>query len=164
MRTLTRVLLMAALAATVAMAQRGGGGGGGRKGGGDMGAAMPMGMGMKNPIDIIAEELKLNKDQKKDVKNILDEAQKEANPVRDQMSKSRIAIGEAVAGGKSQDEINQLSAAEGALEAQMAMIELHAFVKVYNALDSEQKNLTRSFFPTTKGMFSGKNWNSLEAR
>ena len=161
MRTLSRIAIIALMVSAVALGQ-GGRGGGGRSRGGDMGAPMRMGANVKAPIDVIADQLKLNKDQKKDVKNILDEAQKEANPLRDQIAKSRVTIGEAIAAGKTGDDLNQLTSAEGALEAQMAMLEMNAFAKVYQSLDSEQKNLTRSLFPMMKGMFLGKNWNSLD--
>src|SRR5262245_44282160 len=98
-----RILFIGFLMAVAAFAQRGGGGGG-RGGGGGMN--MPTaGFGPANRLDRITELLKLDKDQKKALKQTFDEAQKDATPVHEQIVKARLAIGEAVAAGKSQDEI-----------------------------------------------------------
>ena len=121
-----------------------------------------VGRAQPSRLDRMTLALKLNKDQKKAVKTILDDAQKEANPVRDQMAKSRLAIGDAIQESKSQDEINQLVTSEAAVESQMAQVELKAFAEIYKGLDKEQQALTRSVFQMMKGMFSGKNWNSEE--
>src|ERR1035438_2889123 len=89
-----RLLLSGLLAAALAFAQRGGGGGGGASGGGmggDMGGGgMPR--AMPTPMERMTTALTLNKDQKKQVKTIMDDAQKEAAPVRDQMLKGRQTI------------------------------------------------------------------------
>jgi hypothetical protein len=106
--------------------------------------------------------LKLTKDQKKDLKTSMDEAQKEAAPIRDQMSKSRLEIGDAVAAQKSPDEIKKMTAALGGLQAQMTEIEIKTFAKVYKSLQGEQVNASRNLFPMMKGIFNGKNWNNPE--
>src|ERR1035441_8299691 len=99
---LTRILLAGLLASTLAFAQRGGGGGGGR-GGSDMPS-----MGFAGTrLDRIAHGLTLSKGQKRDVKAAMDDAQKEAAPIHDQMLKGDLAIGEAVAAGKSQEEVDK---------------------------------------------------------
>lgn len=171
-----KLLLTGILATTLVLAQ-GRGGGGGMGGGGDEGVGMGSGMGGGNRggdmgniqmprvvsrMDQISEALKLNKDQKKEVKSIMDEGQKEATPVRDQLMKSQLAIGEAIQGGKSQDDLKPLIASEAALRAQMVGIELSAFAKVYKLLDKEQQPQTRVVFPMMKGIFKGKNWNNPE--
>jgi len=139
---------------------RGGGGGDEGMRGGDMGSMqMPHTV---SRMDQISEALKLNKEQKKEVKTILDDAQKEANPVRDQLLKSELAIGDAIQGGRSGDDLKPLIAGEAALQAQMAGIELSAFAKIYKLLEKEQTAQTRTVFGMMKGMFSGKNWNTPE--
>jgi hypothetical protein len=145
-------------------------GGGGMNGGeeGGLGGGSRGGAGIQMPhvvsrMDQISETLKLNKEQKKEVKSILDEAQKEASPVRDQLLKSQLAIGEAIQGGKSQDDdLKPLIASQAALQAQMAGIELSAFAKIYKLLDNGQQPQTRAVFPMMKGIFNGKNWNNPE--
>jgi hypothetical protein len=150
-----RLLLAGILAATLASAQRGGGGGG-------RGAsAGPIMMGnTADKLTTLTDTLKLNKDQKKVVKTVLDEGQKEAAPLRDQATKSRQAIAEAVSAGKSQDEIDQLVKSHAAIESQMAGIEMKAFVTIYQGLDKDQQSKAgQVLFPMMSGIFKSKNWN-----
>lgn len=158
MRTLLKLTLAAMLAATLAFAQRGGG----SKGGGDtMG---PMTPGTVNRFDEISNLLKLNKDQKKLLRSTMDDAQKEAAPLRDQMLKSRTDIGDAVAGGKPQAEIDQAANAFAALESKMAAIEFSAFAKLYNSLDKDQQASTgmSPVFVMMHGLFKNKNWTDVK--
>jgi Spy/CpxP family protein refolding chaperone len=152
-----RILLVGVLASAAAFAQRGGGGGG-RNGGG---MNMPnVGFGPTNKFDRISEMLKLDKDQKKALKETFDGAQKEAAPVHEQIQKARLAVGEAVAEGKGQDEINKAASAEGLLESQMTAIEMRAFAKFVAVLEPEQQQRAQGVYAMMAGIFSGKNWNS----
>jgi hypothetical protein len=159
---LYKLILTGILAGTLMFAQRGGGGGRGASGGGGNMPSIPFGGGSR--LDRISEALKLTKDQKKDLKVTLDDAQKQAAPVHDQLMKGRDAIAEAVAAGKSPDEITQLVAANSALDAQIAGIELKAFVTIFKGLDKDQQTKPGMpmIFQGMKGIFNGKNWNSPE--
>ena len=155
---LSRILLAGLLASTLVFAQRGGGGGGSRGGGGGMPS---MGLGGGTRLDRLTEALKLSKDQKKDVKAAMDDAQKEATPIHDQMTKSRLAIAESIAAGKSQEEIDKAVRSEAELETQMTSLELHTFAKVVSFLEVDQKRQgIPTVFAMVKGAFLGKNWNS----
>jgi hypothetical protein len=165
-----KLMLTGIFAATLVLAQgrgggmggdEGGGGGGGSRGGSEGGGSIQMPR-VVSRMDQISEALKLNKEQKKEVKSILDEGQKEAAPVRDQLVKSQLAIGEAIQAGKGDDDLKPLINSSAALEAQMAGIELSSFAKIYKLLDKEQMPQTRGVFPMMKGIFSGKNWNNPE--
>ena len=111
-----------------------------------------------NRMEMITDMLKLNKDQKKLVKTALDEGEKDAAPVREQLLKGRKAIAEAVASG-SQDSINTAVNNYAAAEAQMAAIELQAFAKIYPTLEKDQQQHGGQFFAMMNGIFKGKNWN-----
>ena len=149
--------MLGLLVSTIVFAQRGGGGGGGGSRGG---STMPnVGFGGGTPFDRVSEMLKLDKDQKKDFKAAMDDAQKEAAPIHEQIVKSRQSIAEAVAGGKSQDDVVK---AEGALEAQMAEIEMRTYVKVRSGLEDDQKSRAGSLFLMMRGIFSKKNWNTSD--
>ncbi len=156
-----KLVLAGILAAGMGFAQRGGGGMGGDEGGGGGGRGMdlPSVPRVTARIDTIGDMLKLNKEQKKSVKTILDEAQKQANPVREQILKSRMAVGDAVQNGKGQEELKTLVGNQAALETQMTRIELDAFVNIYKSLQQEQRSQTRPLFMMMKGMFETKNWN-----
>jgi Spy/CpxP family protein refolding chaperone len=153
---LTRILLAGLFASTLVFAQ--GGRGGGSRGGGDM---APMMMSSGTRIDHLSDALKLTKDQKKDIKATMDDAQKDAAPVHDLIVKSRLAIAEAVAAGKPQEEIDKAVRAEAELDTQMASIELHAFAKAVSFLEVDQKQRgVPLMFAIVRGAFNGKNWNT----
>jgi hypothetical protein len=163
---LFKLLLTGALACALASAQgRGGGGGGGmgEEGGmgggsgrnGDMGPTGNFGPARVNRLDVMTNLLKLEKDQKKEVKAIMDEGSKEAAPLREQMTKARLKIGETVKAGSGQEEAVK-SYAE--LESQMAAVELKAVAKIYKLLDSDQKQRTQRVYQMMNGVFKGKNW------
>lgn len=150
-----RILLAGLLAATLVFAQ-------GKKGGGSRGPDLPAGsFGAVNKLDRISEMLKLTKDQKKDLKTTFDDAQKEATPVHDQISKARLSIAEAVTAGKNQDDIAKACAAEAQLEAEMTGIELRAFSRFALTLQDDQKPRAAALFQMMRGMFSNKNWNDM---
>jgi Spy/CpxP family protein refolding chaperone len=156
------ILLTGLLFATAAFAQRGGGDmGGDMGGGGGRGGMSVPSIGPSRPsrLDTWTGVLKLSKDQKKEVKSIMDEGQKQASQLRDQLTKGRDRIAEAVASGQSQEEINQAVKSYSEMEGQMARIELDAFAKIYKLLDSEQKPKSGVVFQMMAGVFSGKNWN-----
>jgi len=152
-----RMLLMVILASAPVFAQRGGGGG--RGGGGEMSGVFTPGV---TRLDIITQVLQLNKDQKQFTKTAFDAAQKEAAPVREQLTKSHLGIGAAVQTGKSQEEVNALIRSHTALEIQMTEIELKAFTKVYLQLDKTQQGQASALFQMMKGMFAERNWNTVQ--
>ena len=150
-----KLLAAGLLCASLALAQRGG------RGGGDT-SPSPQMMSMQTKFDTISTTLGLSKDQKKAVKTFLDEGAKEAAPVRDQISKSRIAVGEAVLAKKSDDDIKQAAASSSGLSAQLSQIELQTFAKIFASLDDTQKanrqGLSR-VLGLMIGIYRNKNWN-----
>jgi hypothetical protein len=135
----------------------------GKKGGGGRGnqSDIPMMAGSVSRMDQFTQILKLDKDEKKQVKTIMDDAQKEATPVRDQMEKGRLAIAQAVAAGKQED-IDAAVKTYAASETQMAGIEMNAFAKIFQALDKEQQSKSPQIFSMFAGIFKNKNWNDSQ--
>ena len=153
---LSRILLAGLLASTLVFAQRGGGRGSG--GGMGMGGG---GFGPSTRLERLSEALKLSKEQKKDVKAAMDDAQKEATPIHEQMTKSHLAIAEAIAAGKGKEEVDKAIHTEADLETQMVSIELHTFAKVVAFLEGDQRQRgVPIVFAMVHGAFNGKNWNS----
>ena len=152
-----RLLLSALLVATMASAQRGGGGGRRDSGGQNMGMTAA-----QTRFDTITNVLQLSKEQKKAVRTILDDGQKEAAPLRDQLSKNLLQIGEAVQAGKGQDDLNQAISGYSAVEANMTRIEMECFAKIYQSLDRSQQTRAGTVFLMMHGIFKGKNWNETE--
>jgi hypothetical protein len=157
-----RILLAGLLFAGLALAQ-GGGYSGGKKG--NSGPAMgvgPMGPPPANRFDDIANALNLNKDQRKTVRTILEDGAKEAAPLRDRLSKSRIVVGEAITANKSQDELKPIARSSSDLAAQLSEVEIRAFAKIFGTLDDTQKKDIRGLgrvLEVTIGMYHNKNWN-----
>jgi Heavy-metal resistance len=160
MRKLTLILFLAAgfLATSPALAQRGGGS---RNNNSDM--MGQQGMSRPEPLDQLTSMLKLNKDQKKDVKGILDETQKEVTPLRDSMAKSREQIGATVEAGKGQPDIDQAVKTYADLEAQVTTLEAKAFSKIFAGLDADQKSNPQTLVNSLMFLheiFRRKNWNA----
>lgn len=155
---LKRILITGLLCAGFALAQRGGGGG--SKGGGDM--APTMGAAMPNRIDRIAAALNLDKDQKKTVRTILEDGAKEAAPLRDQVAKSRIALGEAIGAQKGEEELKQIARTSSDLSAQLTELELQTFAKVFGTLNDDQKKDSQALvraYGLIANVYHNKNWN-----
>ena len=151
-RLLLRLFIVGILVSTAAFAQ-----GKGSKGGGSGGNSPMMQPGSVSHMDQFTQILKLDKDEKKAVKTIMDDAQKDATPVKDQMEKGRLTIAQAVAGGK-QEEIDAAVKGYAGAEAQMAGIEMNAFAN-YNALDKEQQQKSSQIYQMMPGIFKSKNCN-----
>jgi hypothetical protein len=152
-----KLIIIGLLAVTVAFGQRGGGGGGGGRGGGGGGMVPQGNFGGKNKLELMTTMLQLDKEQKKDVKTLMDEAQKEAAPVRDGLAKSRAQLAAAIESGKKED-IDTAVAAHSEVEAKMTAIEMKAFAGIYKLLGSDQKTKSRGLFVMMPGIFHNKNW------
>jgi hypothetical protein len=110
-------------------------------------------------MDRITAMLALEPEQRKQVKSILDDGQKEAAPVRDQLVAAQLGIAESIQAGKSQDEIGKTIDDYAALDAQMTTIELRSLAKIGQALNQEQQARLGSLFWMMRGIFKNKNWN-----
>ena len=153
---MSRFMFTGVLLAVMTSAGFAQGRGGGR--GSSMGDNMPMSAPRSlNRLEVLEKALSLNKDQRKDVKNIMDEGQKEAAPLRDQMAKGRADVASAVESGKPES-VDTAVKSYAELQSKMAAIELKAFAQVYKLLDSDQQPKTRDVFPMMSGIFNGKNW------
>jgi len=120
-------------------------------------------MARPEPLDQLANMLKLNRDQKRDAKTILDETQKEVMPLRDSMAKSREQIGAAIEAGKSQAEIDQAVKSYADVEAQVSGAEAKAFSKIFAGLDADQKANPQQLVNSLMFLheiFKRRNWNS----
>src|ERR1035438_550331 len=149
---LSRILLAGLLASAMVFGQRGGGG----RGGSNM-SSMNSG---ETRMDRLTSALKLGKDQRKDIKAAMDDAQKEAAPIYEQLPKSHLAIAQAIVAGKSQEEIDKAVHHQAELETQIVSIELHAFAKAVVLLEPDQKQVgIQIIFAMVRGVFNGKNWN-----
>jgi len=143
------------ISSAAAIAQRGGRGGPP----GAPGGAFPF-----SRLEMLQQNFKLDGDKKKAVKAGLDEANKNAAPVREGLLAAHAALGAAVQGGGSQDAIDTAARAYGEQAAAMARIEMEAVSKVIDIADPELQNaqaIQAAFF-MARGMFlKGGKWDEI---
>lgn len=159
-RSILAALVLVLVAVNPAAAQRGGGGGGG---GGNLGFSIsPMLLGRLERLELL---FKLDKDQKKAVKDILDAAHKSAAPVRQQLTATRTALGQAIITAKPQADIDAAAKAYALPVAAMTKLEMQAFADVLKALTPEQRQngpAIRNAFSMVRGMFlDEKKWDEI---
>jgi hypothetical protein len=163
--------MAAVLAAGLAWAQRGGGMGGsggmgddesggmggmGGRRGGNMGASMPMSAQRRlSKAELVADKLKLNKDQKEEFQTILNAARERAGSVRVELDKQRAQIAGAMIDGKTGEELQKLVAGYAGIAAQMTRVEADAFGKIYAMLKPNQQSKAAQAFELMAGMFGG---------
>jgi hypothetical protein len=153
-----KLIVAGLLCASLVLAQ-GKGNRGGSKMGDNLGATP---MGPANRFEDIANTLNLNRDQRKTARTILEDGAKEAAPLRDQLSKSRVGVGEAVTSSKGQDELKQIAKTSSDLAVQISQLEIKAFVKIFAVLDDTQKQDMRGLgraLSLMNEMYHIKNWN-----
>jgi Spy/CpxP family protein refolding chaperone len=156
-----RLLLAALLAVGLASAQgKKGGGGGGGNGMGDM-PRMPR----QSRLEMIADKLKLTKDQKDEVTKIFDAAQEKAAPLNEQVRNGRSKVTEMLISGKNGGaDWDSLMKAFTAVLAQQEAVETDAYQKMYATLDEKQKPKAAPVFEELMaGMFAGRDWKRAPA-
>jgi Spy/CpxP family protein refolding chaperone len=111
---------------------------------------------------MLIDTFRLNRDQERAVKTIMDDAAKTATPVRDSLVKARAGIAAAVTTAKPQADIDAAVQAYAVQSTAMAEIEMRALAKIMQTLTPEQRanaNAVRSTFQLMRGAFITKNWN-----
>jgi Spy/CpxP family protein refolding chaperone len=127
-KNLTIFFTAAALAVGVIYAQTAGPGPQGRR----------HGMQHRGPA-AMAQHLNLTDAQKETAKAAFEQARQAAQPIQEQLKQNRQLLADAVKAGKSQAEIQQISANQGVLMGQLIAIRTEAQAKVYATLTPEQR-------------------------
>jgi Spy/CpxP family protein refolding chaperone len=143
----------AALGVAPLVAQRGGGGGG-------AGGGMPL---PTTRLGMLAMALTLTDTQKKDVKKILDDEFKAAAPLRDGLTKSRLALGLAVQNQKPAAEVDEAAKQYAQQSSAMAQAETKALAKALKVLTEEQRGnqtVMRWALNMSRGMLADKKWDT----
>jgi len=139
-----RLLLAGLLAAGMASAQGKRGGGGGNSMGNDMGMPRPQ---QQSKMDVLAEKLKLTKEQKEQVLNIMNAAGESAGPISGQILQGRQMIVQAMVQGQDNtDDFKKLMTAYTGALAQMDNIEATAYGKIYALLKPNQQKAGEQVF------------------
>lgn len=91
-------------------------------------------------VDVLAEEIGLDRDQRKGMKDLFVKALTSATPLQDQLQSTRKAVREAVVAGKAPAELGPLHEQIGATYAKLAAIQSAAFAEALKLLKDDQKN------------------------
>ena len=103
----------------------------------------------------MAKRLNLTEDQKQQTRSIMQAARESSMPVVQQLRQSRQALRDAIKAGKSDAQIDQLSANVGNLAGQVAAIRAKAFAKTYALLTPEQRTKADRMADHARGIFMG---------
>ena len=115
-------------------------------------------------LDTLTINFKLDGDQKKAIKALLDEAYKNAESARVGLTQSHAAIAAAIQGNKGQAEIDAAVTAYASHATAMAANEMKAMAQLMNALTEEQRAnnaaISQAFF-MLRGAFLEKKWDDI---
>jgi hypothetical protein len=91
-------------------------------------------------VDRLAEDIGLNRDQWKAMKDLFAKAQTSAKPLQDELQGARKAVREAIVAGKAPAELDLLHQQIGTHYAKLAAIQSAAFADALKLLKDDQKN------------------------
>jgi hypothetical protein len=107
-------------------------------------------------LDIVADKLHLNKEQKEQASKIFAAALEEASPINEHIRQGRSVITGAIIDGKTGDDLNKMMAQYTDLLAQKAAVEAKAYGKLYAILDAKQQAKAAPVFAEQMdGIFDG---------
>ena len=116
-------------------------------------------------LEILASGFSLNKDQKRAVKTILDDAHKSAAPVREGLTRTRAAIAAAIQASKEPTEVDRATSDYAEQAAAMTALEMTTLAQVIQTLDQAQRGNSagiRTAFFLMRGIFlDKKRWDDV---
>jgi len=148
--------------ATLALAQPGGGSGGGmgsiggagkETGGTPAGGGGGMRVAPKSKGELVAERLKLNKEQTSEVETILNSTLKESGPFVQELSKARAAYATALINGTSEADLAPIAKAVADAQFAMTGVEVRAFQQIVALLKPNQLAKAPEAFDVMAGIF-----------
>ncbi len=115
-------------------------------------------------LDTMEVSFKLTKDQKNNIKTLMDEAYKSALPVREGLTKTHADIAAAIQGNKGQEAIDAATKAYAGHATAMMAIEVKALAAIMKELTEAQRAnnaaISQTFF-SLRSAFLNKNWNDI---
>ena len=153
------VLLSVAMSTVGATQGKGGGGNSSDSGGGNA----PMVLELSR-LEVLCQAFHCDKDQKKQITTILDDAHKSAAPVREQLVKTRAAIAAAIEAHKSQADVDQAVKNYAVQVDAMTGVEMKALAHVLLAVNPDQRTsaAAQTAFFLMRGIFlDNKKWNVI---
>ncbi|MBI3210356.1 MAG: periplasmic heavy metal sensor [Candidatus Solibacter usitatus] len=89
--------------------------------------------------DVMASQLSLSKEQRKQLESILDKASASAMPLQEEIMKARSAMREAVKSLKPQSTLDVIQTQIGGLHSKVAAVEAKTYAEILQMLTPEQR-------------------------
>lgn len=103
-------------------------------------------------LNMMASNLGLSEDQKRQFRETFDEGRRTAAPLQQQITSGRQELIQAMRTGRPQADIERLTASQGSLLAQMTAVEARTIAKLYGILTPEQQPRADRLFMRMPGM------------
>jgi hypothetical protein len=91
-------------------------------------------------VDRVSEDLALDKNQRKEFKDIIQQAQTAAEPVQQELQNLHKSLKEAIKNGKSAAVLDKLQQEVGATHIKLAVLQSTAFANAFKLLKEDQKD------------------------
>ena len=132
---------------------------------GGVGTAAQRGQNLatRTRMQILTDAFALDKDQKNEVKILMDGAYKSAAPLRADLTKTRLALAQAVIATKPDAEVTAATKAYGAAAAAMTALEMKTLAEILAMLKPEQKDagLQEVFYMMRSALSGEKKWDEV---
>lgn len=123
-------------------------------------AAQRLDPALRTRLQVLTDAFSLDKDQKNEVKILMDGAYKTAAPIRADLTKTRLALAQAVIDNKPEAEVAAATKAYAAASTAMAALEMKTLAQMLAMLKPEQKDAgLQEVFYMMRGALQGeKKW------
>jgi Spy/CpxP family protein refolding chaperone len=115
---------------------------------------------LRTRLQVLTDAFSLDKDQKNEVKILMDGAYKTAAPIRADLTKTRLALAQAVIDNKPEADVAAATKAYAAASTAMATLEMKTLAQMLAMLKPEQKDAgLQEVFYMMRGALQGeKKW------
>jgi len=115
---------------------------------------------LRTRLQVLTDAFSLDKDQKNEVKILMDGAYKAAAPLRADLTKTRLALAQAVIDNKSEADVAAATKAYAAASTAMAALEMKTLAQILATLKPEQKDagLQEAFYMMRAALQGEKKW------
>jgi len=115
---------------------------------------------LRSRLQVLTDAFSLDKDQKNEVKILMDGAYKTAAPLRADLKKTRLALAQTVIDSKPEADVTAATKAYGAAAAAMTALEMKTLSQILAMLKPEQRDagLQEVFYMMRSALSGEKKW------
>ena len=115
---------------------------------------------LRTRLQVLTDAFSLDKDQKNEVKIVMDGAYKAAAPLRADLKKTRLALAQTVIDSKPEADVTAATKAYGTAAAAMTALEMKTLAQILAMLKPEQRDagLQEVFYMMRSSLSGEKKW------